>query len=148
MKYRVLKPFGSRSGLKIYQHGEIVAFPKGSTRVTRFLNLGYIEPFRYENKLPVDIRNMLQMWIDCNVNPIREICFLHQTYCNTGDVDADGFYCYEVFGYVNPFCDNRVAGQLSLRLDKPLSFSFEPHRGYTLEELGLKYRRINNGSIR
>lgn len=141
MKYRVLKPFGSRNGLTIYKIGEIVSFPKGSNRLTRFLNAGYVEPLQYDNKLPENIRNMLQAWIDCNENPIKEIAILHLSYSDTGNIDADGFYCYNFYGYVNPYCDNRLAGHITVRLKTPLSFKFERHKDYSLEELGLKEKK-------
>lgn len=141
MEYRVLKPFGSRNGLTIYKIGEIVSFPKGSNRLTRFLHAGYVEPLQYDNKLPENVRNMLQSWIDCNENPIKEIGILDHTYYETGAIDSDGFYCYSFWGYVNPYCDNRVAGQITLRLKAPLSFKFERHKDYSLKELGLREKK-------
>lgn len=141
MKFKVLKPFGSRSGTKIYQPGEVVSFPKGSVRVTRFLNGNFIAPLKLSNKLPDDIRNLLQTWVDCQENPIKEIGILHHRYYKTHNVDEDGFYCYTFYGYVNPYCNNRVAVRIEMRLKKPLSFDFDESHDYTLSELGLKEKK-------
>lgn len=91
-----------------------------------------------ENKLPDNIRNMLQVWIDNNDSPIQELSFLHLTYSETGDVDGDGLWNYEVFGYVNDCCNNLYVSSIYFRRKEPLEFEFNRDKGYTLEELGLR----------
>lgn len=94
-----------------------------------------------ENKLPDNIRNMLQIWIDNNDNPIRELSFLRLTYSGTGNVDEDGFCNYTVFGYVEDGYKNLESLSIDFRLKEPLGFAFDKERDYTLEELGLRSKK-------
>lgn len=94
-----------------------------------------------KNKLPDNIRKMLQIWIDNNDTPIEELCFLHYTFSETGDVDADGFYKYSVFGYIDDCYKNLEAISINFRLKEPLGFDFDKDKDYKLEELGLRRKQ-------
>lgn len=150
MKYRVLKPFGSKSSMSIYSVGDEVKFCKGSKRTARLLSRGFIKPLVAKKiELPNSIREMLQVWIDNNDIPIQEICFYLTTYHETGKVDEDGFYNYRVFGYVGWGYHNRTATSIGFRLREPLECAFDSSKDIRefLKSLTMICHNIFGGEI-
>lgn len=95
----------------------------------------YEEPKEYKYVLPNRVRRAIISWVKAQDNPIEKISILLKSYYDTNEVDSDGFYDYEFFGYVGNNNKNLVANTLSVRLKKP--FVFSENRDYTLPELGI-----------
>ena len=95
----------------------------------------YEEPKEYKYVLPNRVRRAIISWVKAQDNPIEKISILLKSYYDTHEVDSDGFYDYEFFGYVGSDNKNLVANTLSIRLKKP--FVFNENRDYTLPELGI-----------
>lgn len=95
----------------------------------------YEEPKKYKYVLPNKVRRAILSWVKAQDNPIEKIGILLQSYYDTHEVDSDGFYDYEFYGYVGDNNKNLVANTLSIRLKKP--FDYEENKDYTLLELGI-----------
>ena len=97
----------------------------------------YEAPKEYICVLPNRVRRVIFAWVKGQDNPIEKISILLKSY-DTNEVDSDGLYDYEFYGYVSNNNKNLVANTLSIRLKKP--FKFDEYRDYTLPELGI-FRR-------
>jgi len=95
----------------------------------------YKKQKEYKYVLPNKVRRAILSWVKAQDNPIEKISILLKSYCDTHEVDSDGFYDYEFYGYVGDNNKNLVANTLSIRLKKP--FAFDENRDYTLPELGI-----------
>ena len=95
----------------------------------------YEEPKKYKYVLPNKVRRAILSWVKAQDNPIEKISILLKSYYDTHEVDSDGFYDYEFYGYVGDNNKNLVANTLSIRLKKP--FDYEKYKDYTLPELGI-----------
>lgn len=95
----------------------------------------YEDPKKYKYVLPNRVRRAIISWVKAQDNPIETISILLKSYYETHEVDSDGFYDYEFYGYVGDNNKNLVANTLSVRLKKP--FDFDENRDYTLPELGI-----------
>ena len=95
----------------------------------------YDEPKKYKYVLPNKVRRAILSWAKAQDNPIEKISILLKSYYDTHEVDSDGFYDYEFYGYVGDNNKNLVANTLSIRLKKP--FDYEEDKDYTLLELGI-----------
>lgn len=95
----------------------------------------YEELKEYPYILPNKVRRAILSWVRVQDNPIKKISILRVSYFDTKEVDADGFYDYEFFGYVDDCNKNLVANTMTIRLKKP--FKFEENKDYTLPELGI-----------
>lgn len=93
------------------------------------------EPKEYKYVLPNRVRRAIIFWVKAQDNPIEKISILRKSYYDTHEVDSDGFYDYEFYGYVGDNNKNLVANTLSIRLKEP--FVFNENRDYTLPELGI-----------
>lgn len=109
--------------------------------IALLINKDFIEPIQDHSSLPDNIRKMLQVWIDCNENPITKIAFLNLWSTRPDGLDRDGFYCYTVYGYVNKEYNNLSAVTIDIRLKEPLGDNFNRSRDYSLEELGLRRKK-------
>ena len=92
-----------------------------------------VEEYRYV--LPNRVRRAIISWVKAQDNPIEKISILLKSYYDTKEVDSDGFYDYEFYGYVSDNNKNLVANTLSIRLKKP--FVYKEYKDYTLPELGI-----------
>ena len=95
----------------------------------------YEKPKKYRYVLPNKVRRAIISWVKVQDNPIVEISILLKSYYDTKEVDSDGFYNYEFFGYVREQNKNLVANTLTIRLKNP--FYFKENKDYTLPELGI-----------
>lgn len=95
----------------------------------------YEELKKYRYVLPNKVRRAILSWVKAQDNPIEKISILLKSYYDTNEVDSDGFYDYEFYGYVGDNNKNLVANTLSIRLKKP--FYYEENKDYTLLELGI-----------
>lgn len=95
----------------------------------------YEEPKKYKYVLPNKVRRLILSWVKAQDNPIVKISILLKSYYDTKELDSDGFYDYEFYGYVGKNNKNLVANTLSIRLKKP--FYFKEYKDYTLPELGI-----------
>lgn len=95
----------------------------------------YEKPKEYINVLPNKVRRAILSWVRVQDNPIEKISILLKSYYDTHEVDSDGFYDYEFFGYVGDNNKNLVANTLTIRLKKP--FAYKENKDYTLPELGI-----------
>lgn len=95
----------------------------------------YKKQKEYKYVLPNKVRRAILSWVKAQDNPIEKISILLKSYYDTHEVDSDGFYDYEFYGYVGGNNKNLVANTLSIRLKEP--FVFNENRDYTLPELGI-----------
>lgn len=99
----------------------------------------YKEPKEYPHILPNTVRRAILSWVKVQDNPIEKISILRTSYVDTKEVDADGFYDYNFYGYVGECNKNLVANMMTIRLKKP--FKFDENKDYTLPELGIMVER-------
>lgn len=95
----------------------------------------YDEPKKHKYVLPNKVRRAILSWVRVQDNPIEKISILRMSYFDTKEVDADGFYDYNFYGYVGDGNKNLVANTMTIRLKKP--FKFDENKDYTLPELGI-----------
>lgn len=106
-----------------------------------FLEIHAVEPRDIKVSLPDHVIKALQAWVDLNDNPIRRISLNNY---NHHKPDSDGYYNYDVHGYIGRQNKNLAAIEFQFRTRYPVApieqCSDRITTDYMPEELGLIWK--------
>ena len=122
-----------RGLLKSDNDNHIIVYPEGTLKYYAYDSLTELneEWEDYEPSEPFfdeKIRKAIKAWWEIQDNPFKSASVL----CTNNKKDADGFYNYRIFGYIQKG-ECKISTDLEFRTNK--FYEYDSHKDYSKEEL-------------